>query len=106
MQAKTDADKYLTTKTSIPYIVLRPGQLLDTPSVQKVQLAIADREGSKGLHLSGGVTREDVGAAALALMEEKRVDKKVIDVMGGRAGKEGQEGMSVESAVRVLVEQL
>jgi hypothetical protein len=106
MQARTEADEYLTTQTSIPFILLRPGELLDTPSVGKVQLAIANREGTKGLHIAGGVCRKDVAAAALALLEEKKIDKKVVDVMGGKAGKIGQEGMRVEGAVQVLVEQL
>lgn len=106
MQAKTDADKFLITQTDIPYIILRPGALLDDSSVGKVQLAIADAEQKKGLHLSGGVTREDVAATALALLEEKRIDKKVVDVMGGREGEVGQEGASVAERVKHLVEQL
>ena len=67
MQAKFDADKNLSSRTSFPWTMLRPGRLVDDRGKGKINL---------GKSHMGQVSREDVAATMIALLE--RPDAKYL----------------------------
>jgi uncharacterized protein YbjT (DUF2867 family) len=74
LRAKLAADEYLMG-TDLAWTVLRPGLLTDDPGTGKVTLAE---------HVDGGVvTRDDVAAVLVALLDHPETAGKVYELVGG-----------------------
>lgn len=78
--AKHQSDTWLAEQSKLDWTILRPGMLTEAPATGKVQLA-------KKLHITGTISREDVAAAALALVQEDKAIGLSIDVQGPEEGK-------------------
>ncbi|KAF9064982.1 hypothetical protein BDP27DRAFT_1298592 [Rhodocollybia butyracea] len=80
-EAKTAADEYLydesrkSTKSEWVDICLRPGGLSDSPGTGKVNLG--------KVKLTGNITRQDVAAVAVELLEKENGGGLWIDLIGG-----------------------
>ncbi|BGP38823.1 hypothetical protein JCM10449v2_002761 [Rhodotorula kratochvilovae] len=93
--AKLAADQNLSKRAAFPWTILRPGHLLDTPATGRVTL------GKTGM---GGVTREDVAAALLALFRlpssaRTKASGRALDLVQGT-----ERDAPVEEAVKAAVE--
>lgn len=74
LRAKAAADEYLMG-THLAWTVLRPGRLTDDPGTGKVNL---------GEHVGGGVvTRDDVAAVLVALLDHPETAGAVYELVGG-----------------------
>jgi uncharacterized protein YbjT (DUF2867 family) len=74
LRAKAAADEYLMG-TDLDWTVLRPGLLTDDPGTGKVDLAE---------HVDGGVvTRDDVAAVLVALLDHPKTAGRVYELVGG-----------------------
>jgi uncharacterized protein YbjT (DUF2867 family) len=74
LRAKAAADEYLMG-TDLEWTVLRPGLLTDDPGTGQVNLAE---------HVGGGVvTRDDVAAVLVALLDHPESAGKVYELIGG-----------------------
>lgn len=91
--AKYRSDTWLMEQSQLDWTVLRPSTLIDGPGTGKIQLA-------PGLHITGSITRADVGAVALALLEEPKVIGLLADVHGPE---EGKQSFDVAEAVQKAV---
>lgn len=74
LRAKAAADEYLMA-TDLAWTVLRPGLLTDDPGTGKVHLAV---------DVGGGVvTRDDVAAVLVELLDHPETAGKVYELVGG-----------------------
>ncbi|QID37691.1 SDR family oxidoreductase [Streptomyces albus] len=76
LRAKGAADDDLRARTNLDWTVLRPGRLTDGPGTGRVHLAPETGRGE--------VTRDDVAAALLALLDEPRTAGLTLELIGGR----------------------
>jgi uncharacterized protein YbjT (DUF2867 family) len=74
IQAKAEADKRLAA-SDLDYTIVRPGRLTDTPGTGRIRA---------GLDIGGGeVTRDDVAATLLAVLESDNTIGKTFDLLAG-----------------------
>lgn len=75
LRAKEAADLDLMARNGLDWTILRPGLLTDDPGTGQVQLAE---------HVGGGVvTRDDVAAVLLVLLDRPATAKHVYELVGG-----------------------
>jgi uncharacterized protein YbjT (DUF2867 family) len=74
IQAKAEADERLAA-SDLDYTIVRPGRLTDTPGTGRIRA---------GLDIGGGeVTRDDVAATLLAVLESDNTIGKTFDLLAG-----------------------
>jgi uncharacterized protein YbjT (DUF2867 family) len=75
LRAKDAADQDVMAREGLDWTILRPGLLTDDPGTGQVQLAE---------HVGGGVvTRDDVAAVLLVLLDRPNTAKHVYELVGG-----------------------
>ncbi|MDX3226538.1 NAD(P)H-binding protein [Streptomyces sp. ME19-01-6] len=75
LRAKTEADTAVRARLALDWTILRPGRLTDDPGTG--QITLAD-------HVDyGSVTRDDVAAALLALLDEPRTAHRTLELVNG-----------------------
>lgn len=74
MAVKKAADVYLAS-SSLDWVILRPGTLTDGPGTGRVRAGLAIPYGE--------VSRADVAAALLALVEQPQVSRRIIELTEG-----------------------
>lgn len=74
MRVKKLADVHLA-ESALDWVILRPGTLLDSPGTGKVRAGLAIPYGE--------VTRDDVAAALLEIIERPAVRRVIIELTGG-----------------------
>lgn len=75
LRAKGAADAAVRARTALDWTILRPGRLTDAPGTGHVRLA--EHTGR------GDVTRDDVAAVLLALLDEPRTAGRTLELVGG-----------------------
>ncbi|MFH8366276.1 SDR family oxidoreductase [Streptomyces sp. NPDC018031] len=75
LRAKGAADEAIRTRPGLDWTILRPGRLTDDPGTGRVTLA-----GRTG---RGEVSRDDVAAALVALLDEERTTGLTLELIGG-----------------------
>ncbi|MEW2219908.1 NAD(P)H-binding protein [Streptomyces sp. NPDC006990] len=76
LRAKGAADDDLRARTDLDWTVLRPGRLTDATGTGRVHLAPETGRGE--------VTRDDVAAVLMALLDEPRTAGLTLELIGGR----------------------
>ncbi|WP_431984992.1 NAD(P)H-binding protein [Streptomyces qinglanensis] len=76
LRAKGAADDDLRARTGLDWTVLRPGRLTDETGTGRVHLAPGTGRGD--------VTRDDVAAVLMALLDEPRTAGLTLELIGGR----------------------
>ncbi|MFV2176571.1 SDR family oxidoreductase [Actinomadura sp. LOL_016] len=76
VRAKGEAEDDLRARDALDWLVLRPGRLTDDPGTGLVRL----EEPPIG---HGAVTRDDVAAVLVALLDEPRVRRRTLDLLNG-----------------------
>ncbi|MER6138927.1 NAD(P)H-binding protein [Streptomyces sparsogenes] len=75
LRAKTEADAAVRARLALDWTILRPGRLTNDPGTGRVTLAE---------HVDyGSVTRDDVAAVLLALLDEPRTAGRTLELVGG-----------------------
>lgn len=75
LTAKREAEDDLRERTGLGWVILRPGGLTNDPGTGRVRLAE---------HVERGrVSRDDVAAVLLAILDEPRLDGRVLELVGG-----------------------
>lgn len=74
IEVKKRADAHLAD-SDLDWVILRPGRLLDSPGTQKVRAGYAIPYGE--------VTRDDVAAALLEIIERPQVNRVIIELTEG-----------------------
>lgn len=75
LHAKTAADAAVRARLALDWTILRPGRLTDEPGTGRI--ALAD-------HVDyGSVTRDDVAAVLLALLDEPRTAGRTLELVNG-----------------------
>lgn len=75
LRAKGSADASIRARTDLDWTILRPGRLTDDPGTGRVEL---------GVHTGRReVTRDDVAAVLLALLDEPRSVGHTLELVGG-----------------------
>lgn len=87
LRAKGRADADIRARTALDWTILRPGRLTDEPGTGLVELA--EHTGR------AEVSRDDVAAVLLALLDEPRTAGRTLELIGG--------GTPVPDAVRAVV---
>ncbi|KND42984.1 MULTISPECIES: SDR family oxidoreductase [Streptomyces] len=75
LRAKLAAESAVRSRTALQATIVRPGLLDDTPGTGRVTLA--ERTGP------GPISRADVAAVLLALLDESRLTGRTVEVIGG-----------------------
>jgi uncharacterized protein YbjT (DUF2867 family) len=75
LRAKIAAESAVRSRTALQATIVRPGLLDDTPGTGRVTLA--ERTGP------GPISRADVAAVLLALLDESRLTGRTVEVIGG-----------------------
>ncbi len=75
LRAKTAADGYVGSRDGLDWTILRPGRLTDDPGSGRVTLA--EHTGR------GDVSRDDVAAVLVALLDEPRTGRRTLEVING-----------------------
>ncbi|MBH5335447.1 NAD(P)H-binding protein [Streptomyces pactum] len=75
LRAKGAADEAVRSRSGLDWTVLRPGRLTDDPGTGLVTLA--EHTGR------GAVTRDDVAATLVALLDEPRTAGRTLELIGG-----------------------
>ncbi len=75
LRAKGAADADLMARANLDWTVLRPGRLTDAPGTGRVRLAASTGHAE--------VTRDDVAAVLLALLDEPRTAGRTLELVGG-----------------------
>lgn len=75
LRAKGAADAAVRARTALDWTILRPGRLTDAPGTGHVRLA--EQTGR------GDITRDDVAAVLLALLDEPRTAGRTLELVGG-----------------------
>jgi uncharacterized protein YbjT (DUF2867 family) len=75
LRAKSAADSEITARTAVDWTILRPGRLTDDPGTGRVRLA--ENTGR------AAITRDDVAAVLLALLDEPRSAGRVLELVNG-----------------------
>lgn len=75
MRVKKLADVHLA-ESDLDWVILRPGTLLDSPGTGKVHLGLAIPYGE--------VTRDDVAATLLAIIEQPSVSRMIVELTQGQ----------------------
>ena len=75
LHAKHNADEYLRN-SGLTYTVVRPGPLTEEPGTGKVEL-------SNKLDRTGDISREDVAAVLVAVLDAANTENQVFDVLAG-----------------------
>lgn len=75
LRAKSAADADVRTRTGLDWTILRPGRLTDSPGAGRVSLAEDTGYGE--------ITRDDVAAVLLALLDEPRSAGRTLELIGG-----------------------
>ncbi|MEV5825571.1 NAD(P)-binding oxidoreductase [Spirillospora sp. NPDC052242] len=76
VRAKGEAEDDLRARDALDWLILRPGRLTDDPGTGLVRL----EEPPIG---HGAVTRDDVAAVLVALLDEPRVRRRTLDLLNG-----------------------
>jgi uncharacterized protein YbjT (DUF2867 family) len=76
IRAKGEAEDDLRRRGALEWLILRPGRLTDDPGTGRVTLA----EPPIG---HGPVTRDDVAAVIVALLDARDVRRRTLDLLGG-----------------------
>ncbi|KAK9718835.1 hypothetical protein K7432_005167 [Basidiobolus ranarum] len=87
-EAKIEADRYVLQQDDLDWTILRPGLLSDAPGTGKVSL------GKTGL--STDITRDDVAAVLVALLDQPQSKHLALDLINGDT--------SINEAVKKAVE--
>jgi nucleoside-diphosphate-sugar epimerase len=80
LRAKKAAEDALRARTDLDLTILRPGRLTDDPGTGLVRLGAVDGQPPVGY---GEVTRDDVAAVLLALLDTPGTAGAVLDLVGG-----------------------
>jgi uncharacterized protein YbjT (DUF2867 family) len=75
VRAKGAADAELRTRSGLDWTILRPGRLTDDPGTGRVRLAKSTGRAA--------VTRDDVAAVLVALLDEPRTAGLTLELVGG-----------------------
>lgn len=75
LRAKTAADAYIQSRDALDWTILRPGHLTDEAGTGRVMLA--EHTGR------GDVTRDDVAAVLVALLDEPRTARRTLELING-----------------------
>ncbi|MFD7918898.1 NAD(P)H-binding protein [Streptomyces sp. NPDC059740] len=87
LRAKAAADEDVRSRSGLDWTILRPGRLTDEPGTGRVRLARSTGRSD--------VTRDDVAAVLLALLDEPRTAGMTLELVGGE--------VPVTEAVRTVV---
>jgi uncharacterized protein YbjT (DUF2867 family) len=88
LRAKKAADDDVRARAGLDWTILRPGRLTNDPGTGRVNLA--EKTGR------GEVPRDDVAAVLVALLDEPRMARRVLELISGE--------MPIEEAVRKAAE--
>ena len=75
LRAKGAADADVRSRAGLDWTILRPGRLTDEPGAGQVTLA--------GSTARGAVTRDDVAAVLVGLLDEPRTSGRTLELIGG-----------------------
>jgi nucleoside-diphosphate-sugar epimerase len=75
LRAKSAADAYVRSGDALDWVIVRPGRLTDDPGTGRVRLAE---------HIGqGDVSRDDVAAVLVALLDEPHIARRTLELING-----------------------